>query len=201
MAILHTICRILSGVAGLYSLLCIIRIFLTWIPQMSYNRVTVILSKICDPYLNLFRRFHWLRIGSFDFSPAIGLVLLGVLSTAFTRLSFMTKFSVGQLLSVIVYIAWSVLSSLIGFFIILLIFRLIMLLINHNNYYTGNPIMEAIDRSISPILYNIAKTFIRKRKVTYRTAIIMGIICFVIVQLCGSALTFYICSIFDQLPF
>ena len=78
MSALRIVFGILASLVGLYNFLCLIRIALTWIPNVSSSKVSQFLAKICDPYLNIFRGIRGLRLGSFDFSPAIGLLLLAL---------------------------------------------------------------------------------------------------------------------------
>jgi YggT family protein len=66
-----------------YVVLIVIRILLSWIPRMPYNRVLSMfvgfVNDVTDPYLNLFRRFlPPLRMGpgALDLSPTIGLIVL-----------------------------------------------------------------------------------------------------------------------------
>ncbi len=66
-----------------YVVLIVIRILLTWIPRMPYNRwlsmFVGFVTDVTDPYLNLFRRFiPPLRMGpgALDLSPTIGLIVL-----------------------------------------------------------------------------------------------------------------------------
>jgi YggT family protein len=68
-----------------YTILIFIRILLTWIPRVPYNRFLAaaigFVTDVVDPYLNLFRRFlPPVRIGpgALDLSPIVGLVLLQV---------------------------------------------------------------------------------------------------------------------------
>ena len=81
------ILRIFSAFLSLYSLLCLLRIIITWIPNYSYSKPADILAQICDPYMNLFRGIKWLRFGSFDFSPALALCILGAGSQLFSSLA------------------------------------------------------------------------------------------------------------------
>ena len=69
-----------------YVVLIVIRILMSWIPRMPYNRwlnmVLTFVTDVTDPYLNLFRRFiPPLRIGpgALDLSPTIGLFVLLIL--------------------------------------------------------------------------------------------------------------------------
>jgi YggT family protein len=68
-----------------YTILIFIRILLTWIPRVPYNRflaaAIAFVTDVVDPYLNLFRRFlPPVRIGpgALDLSPIVGLVVLQV---------------------------------------------------------------------------------------------------------------------------
>jgi YggT family protein len=69
-----------------YVVLIVIRILMSWIPRMPYNRwLSMFLTFVTDvtnPYLNLFRRFiPPLRIGGggLDLSPTIALFVLLIL--------------------------------------------------------------------------------------------------------------------------
>jgi YggT family protein len=66
-----------------YLILIIIRVLLTWIPRLPYNRtlraVIGFIEEVTDPYLNLFRRFlPPIGGGGFalDLSPILGIILL-----------------------------------------------------------------------------------------------------------------------------
>ncbi len=66
-----------------YIVLIFVRILLTWIPRIPYNRVlNAVLSfinDVTDPYLNIFRRIiPPVRIGpgALDLSPTVGIIVL-----------------------------------------------------------------------------------------------------------------------------
>ena len=192
--------NIIAAVFEIYNLLCFVRIILTWIPSLSYSKFTQILAKICDPYLNLFHRFRWMTIGSFDFSPAIALCILGAFGSLFTSLGSAQKISLGIILDMLLQLIWSIAFSLLMFFTILLVVRLVILLINKNRFDSGNYIIEQIDRSISPLLYTLCKTFTGGRKVTYKTALIIGIIFFIVLQIAGTVLFGLLGNLVTSLP-
>ena len=164
---------LLASVISFYILLCFIRILLTWIPGAQYNTFGRILSSICDPYLNLFRRFRFLRIGVFDLSPAIALCLLIALSAILKNIAVAKSFTLGGLLAMVIYLVWSVFSSLMFFLILLLVIRLIALLMRKDNY---GSIWDGLDRTLNPIVFRMTSIFTRGRPTPYKTALIIATI-------------------------
>ncbi len=76
-----------------YVVLIVIRILMSWIPRMPYNRalnmVLTFVVDVTDPYLNLFRRIiPPIRLGGggLDLSPTIALFVLLILSGIVTGL-------------------------------------------------------------------------------------------------------------------
>ena len=66
-----------------YVVLIFVRILMSWIPRMPYNRwlnmVLTFVTDVTDPYLNIFRRvIPPVRIGpgALDLSPTVGVILL-----------------------------------------------------------------------------------------------------------------------------
>lgn len=66
-----------------YLVLIIVRVLLTWIPRIPYNRalraVVTFIEEVTDPYLNVFRRFlPPVGGGAFalDLSPILAIILL-----------------------------------------------------------------------------------------------------------------------------
>ena len=74
--------------ALVYLVLIFIRIILSWIPRVPYNRVLngflKFVTDVTDPYLNLFRRIlPPVRIGpgALDLSPIVGTFVLIIVSS------------------------------------------------------------------------------------------------------------------------
>jgi YggT family protein len=60
----------------IYTYLIIIRVLLTWFPNISwYNQPFSTLSQLTDPYLNLFRSIIP-PLGGIDISPILAILLL-----------------------------------------------------------------------------------------------------------------------------
>ena len=77
----------------IYIVLIFIRILMSWIPRMPYNRWLnmglTFVTDVTDPYLNLFRRFiPPLRIGpgALDLSPMVAVIVLLILQSVIVGL-------------------------------------------------------------------------------------------------------------------
>ncbi len=69
---------LLVTLADTYSLVIFIYVMMSWIPSNTgiIGDLRSILGRICDPYLNLFRRFIPPIGGMIDISPIIALLVL-----------------------------------------------------------------------------------------------------------------------------
>jgi YggT family protein len=71
--------KIINNIFYFYSLLILLRIFLSWIPSINwYQQPIKFLREICDPFLDIFRRIIP-PIGGLDFSPIIAFIALEIL--------------------------------------------------------------------------------------------------------------------------
>ena len=165
--------QLLSSAISLYTMICFVRIILTWIPSLQYSSFGRILSAICDPYLNLFRGLRFLRIGMFDLSPALALCVLIAASSILGNIALTQSFTLGGLLAIVLYLLWSVVSSILGFLIILLAIRLIVLLMRKDGY---GSIWDSLDRTLNPIAFRMTSLFTRGRPTPYKNALILAIV-------------------------
>ena len=76
--IVYNILIIVERLVDLYSLLIFFRCLMTWFPINSGVMASIdsVLGKICDPYLNLFKKFIPPIGGMVDISPIIALLVL-----------------------------------------------------------------------------------------------------------------------------
>ena len=77
-----------TTLSTIYIVLIFIRILMSWIPRMPYNRYLAafvqFVTDVTDPYLNLFRRFiPMVRIGpgALDLSPIVATIVLILVSS------------------------------------------------------------------------------------------------------------------------
>lgn len=68
----------LVSLANVYSTILFVYVLMSWIPSMGgiIGDIYTILGRICDPYLNLFRRFIPPIGGMVDISPIFALLVL-----------------------------------------------------------------------------------------------------------------------------
>lgn len=68
-----------NGLFNLYFILIIIRIFMSWIPNIDWDQQPIkFVREITDAYLDVFRRFVP-PLGGLDFSPIVALIVLQIL--------------------------------------------------------------------------------------------------------------------------
>jgi YggT family protein len=123
---MRSILNLFSAAVTIYTLLCLVRVMLTWFPRMSSGSFVRFLSNLCDPYLNLFRRFTFLRINYVDFSPVAAIMVLIGVSSLVSGIAAGVRITIGLILSLLVSMCASIVSSVLGFLILLVIIRLII---------------------------------------------------------------------------
>lgn len=80
------IVKIVNNIFYFYWLLLILRIFLTWIPNIDWHQQPIkSIREVTDMYLNIFRRLIP-PVGGLDFSPIIALIALQVIQVLVTSI-------------------------------------------------------------------------------------------------------------------
>lgn len=74
------ISRAVSQLFYFYYILIIVRIFLTWIPNIDWEQKPFTwVRAICDPFLNIFRGIIPPIGGMLDISPVLAIILLQII--------------------------------------------------------------------------------------------------------------------------
>lgn len=85
MNMLSRINHFINTLIYFYSIIIVLRIFLTWLPSIDWDKQPVkFVRMITDPYLEAFRRFLP-PLGGLDFSPIVALLFLNFLQMFFGR--------------------------------------------------------------------------------------------------------------------
>jgi len=188
---------ILTIITGIYSLIIFIRIIFSWFGNMVGGKPVEIINRITDPYLDWWRQKLRLSIGNFDFSVIPAIVFLSFIQNIFRILSKAEKITLGFLLAQILLLIWNVISIIIGFFIVVIIIRLIGYFINSNIY---SPFWSVIDSITQPLLYRTNRIFFGKKIGGYLKGIILSLLLLIVILTGGGFIVSLISNIFYKLP-
>lgn len=85
MGLLTKINSFLATLIYFYSILIVLRIFMSWLPNINWESQPVKFVRIItDAYLDIFRRFIP-PLGGLDFSPIVALLVLSFIQELFVR--------------------------------------------------------------------------------------------------------------------
>ena len=196
---IQTILSILAGALSLYTLLCFIYILMSWFPGAKFTKFGHFMTSICEPYMGLFKKLSFLRIGNFDFSPIVSLGLLSLASAILAGIQRTGTIFFGGILGTIINSLWGIASSIIGIFTLLIFVRWIVLLINKGRtaYESG---WNQVDMLLNKMTYKIAGTF-SKRSMSYQTSLLLSWIILLVALGVGHFLILILVSLCYKLPF
>ena len=194
-----TILSIISAIIIIYTVLCLISIFMTWIPGAKFTKFGKVISRITDPYLNLFSRRGWFRFGNIDFSPILAIGILSILSSIIGGIATTGRIHFGGILAMILGMLWNLLSTLLTIFILLILIRWIVLLINKGQVST-NSAWYQVDLMLQKIVYKIGNTFFRKN-LTYQKALLVSWITLGVIWFVGRVLFGLLINLCNSIPF
>jgi YggT family protein len=195
--IMRFIFGILARITGIYSLIIFIRIILSWFGNMVGGKAVEFINKITDPYLDWWRQKLHLNIGTFDFSVIPAIVFLSFIQNIFHIFSIAERITLGFILAQIILAIWNILSIIIGFFIIVIIIRLIGYFINSNIY---SPFWSVIDSVTQPLLYILNRIFFGKRIGGYLKGIILSLLLLIIILVGGRFIVYLLSGLLYKLP-
>ncbi len=196
---MRTVLSLLSAIIIIYTILCLIAIFITWIPGAKFTKFGKFISAITDPYLRLFSRRGWLRFGNIDFSPIIAIAILSVLSSILGGITTTGRLYFGGILATILGMIWSVSSSILTIFFLLIFIRWIVLLINKGQVST-NSAWYQLDLMLQKFVYKIGNTII-KNNLTYQKALLISWIVLLVAGVILRILFMILIGLCNSIPF
>jgi len=191
------VARVLGAGVSVYFFLCVVRVIMTWVPQLDLGKGGELLKRSVDPYLRFYSRFPSLRSRAFDFSPIVALAVLVLAGQILTTLAFTGRISIGIVLGMILGVAWSALAFVLTFFSICALIRIIAYAARWNSLH---PLWRVIDSLLNPILYRINRLIYRNRIVNYLQGLITGFVLVVLLQVALSKLVGLLVSLLQGLP-
>jgi len=196
---MKTLLSLLSAVIIIYTILCLISIFMTWFPGAKFTKFGKFVSSMTDPYLRLFSRRGWLRFGNIDFSPIVALALLSVISSILGNITVTGRIYFGGILAIILNMLWSVVSSLISIILLLIIIRWIVLLVNKGQVSVNSGWYQ-VDLMLQKFVYKLGNTFF-KNNLTYQKALLVSWISLLIILIVARLLISLLIGLCNMIPF
>ena len=196
---IQTILSILAAVLSIYTLLCFIYILMSWFPGAKFTKFGHIMTAICEPYMGLFRKMSFLRIGNIDFSPIVSLGILSLASAILAGIQHTGRIFLGGIIGTIINSLWGIASSIVGIFTLLIFIRWIVLLINkgRTSYESG---WNQVDMILNKMSYKIAGT-ITKSGLSYQKSLLLSWIILLATLVIGHFLIALLVNLCYRLPF
>lgn len=215
MEAVRKICSILANLIGIYSLLIVISIVFLWIDNIQrangwrngYNvqgqnstltKISNILGRLTDPYLNLFRGISSLRRTHIDFTPLVAIIVLNFFQSIFNFVSVAGRITIGVILALIVQLSWESFFAYILFFLIVLL--IVRYFIGRSNSYKAQNWLNAIDPIINSPVQRVYKIFFGKRgESDDQKVILVSLIFYIVVFVALKFAVSWLVSFFVQL--
>ena len=176
MNMLSLVMNVISAMLSVYMILIIIRIFLTWFRGNTQSKAVQILVSIVDPYLDIFRRITWLKAGTFDFSPIVGMMVLGLFVQMTSSIAQTGRFTALMLLTYVIYAIWSFVSFIFDILVIMMVVRLISTFISKKSHQ----IWFIVDNILNRVMAKVLGIFTSKPVPFKKALIICGLLLFAV---------------------
>ncbi len=186
---------ILYVAINIYIWACIIRVFLSWMPQFLTTPIGHFLVEMCDPYLAFFRRFKFTYIAGLDFSPVLALGVLSFFSNVAFLMYSLGRFSLIGVIFVLIYSVWGV----VKFFLNLLTFTSLLRFILEFSYrYRSSQFCVVLDTVFYPIKSFVMKTFFGNNITSEKTALLLVFVFFLIVRILAEVVIYSLFTLFGM---
>lgn len=192
------VAKALAFATSFYMLLCMVRVFMSWLPGFALGTAGRIIASLTDPFLGLFSRIRLFRGERFDFSPVVALSVLSVLNNLFTTIAYTGHFSVGLVASLILAAVWSAFSFIISFLAVCAILRLVVFAFRLNSFH---PLWTVVDAILNPVLYRINRILYRGKSIAYLQGLVTGVVVLGLLRAAGGALVRSLRTLLISLPF
>ena len=194
---MQLIFKILSSAVSIYIILIFIRIIITWFSRDYYSKPVELLCRITDPYIDWWRKVLNLRLGFLDLSPIVGIAALSVLRSILYTITYYKKITVGSVLGIILISAWSIVSFILGFCVIVLVLRLFAFFTNRDIY---TPFWKIIESISQPLLYKTNRIIFGNKIGSYLKGILITILILTAIWIAGGFIMPRLANLLLSLP-
>ena len=154
--------QIIRLIFAVYMILIFIRVLLAWVRPNMFNPIVQFVYKITDPYLRIFARIKFLRIGYIDFTPILALYVLYLVQELTFTILFTGIFTSEVIISKTIETIFKFVYFIIFIFIITVGLRFIFEIIG---FRTNNVFVSIIYSISEPAVRPFSNLFkIRERK-------------------------------------
>jgi YggT family protein len=167
-------------------------------PSLIDTKWGRLIARLTDPYLDLFRTITLFRTSAVDFTPIVALTVLSVINNLFMTLSYAVRITFGFILSLLLDAGWSAVSFLLGFFLVIVLIRIIGFIAR---IATLHPLWQILDSMINPLLFKVNNVIYRGRAVDYLQGLITGFVVVLLVRSLGGWIVRMLTSLLMSLPF
>lgn len=165
-----------------YTLFIIVKIAIIWISPKRAADKNNFISKMCDPYLNLFKKLKFTQIGIVDISPLVAVMVLAVINQILTEL-LTREITIGTVLSLTLSSLWNIFKSFAFFVLLIGVIRYIIMMFTSNK---SNSFNNICDDFFVPLSSKVASLFIRDSVSNYQKNMTIFIILTVTLLIAGS---------------
>lgn len=170
---LQIVFRVLSAIVSTYMLLVIVRIMLSWFgggAEQRLGRAGAIIEAVADPYLGFFRRITFLKIGSFDFSPVVAIIILSLVTNILNAIARAGAVSFGLVAAIVVSGIGSAITFLLGFFLVVVVVRLLGIAFRASSV---RPIWFALDQMLQPVVHPVIQKIVPRATPSYVNSLLI----------------------------
>lgn len=185
-----------TGAISIYIFIIIIRLVMSWFSPQSYDSKGL-LSKMCDPYLNIFKKIRFFTIGYIDFSPIIAIAVLIVIGNILTQFGNAGTITFGIIVAIFIKAIWNAISTLLFFLVIIALIRIIIILARPNKYST---FLTSLDSIIAPMASRISSLFVKSNP-SYLTSLVIFTISITVICIAGNFLINFLAQLAMTIPF
>jgi YggT family protein len=144
--------RIIRYIFAIYITLIFVRIIISWLRPNMFNPIVRFIYLLTDPYLKLFARIRFLRIGYLDLTPLLALYVLYLLQELIYKTILTGDFSVELLISQIIGLPFRFTYFIIIIFIVAVGLRFIFEIIGfHMNNIFVSFVYALSETAIRPL--------------------------------------------------
>ncbi len=186
-----------ASLLWIYLILLFLRTLSGWFPLDPRHPALRLLGRLCDPYLNYFRRFRWMTLGRFDFSPLAAILLVSFVANILQTVSQTGRLTVGIVLAILVQALWGALQYFFLFFLVLSLIRYLSLRLR----WSGQLVWDLVDSVIMPVAQFVMAPLARRRVRPYPYLLLGSTIIFGVLLVGGSVGVAYATSWIINLPF